>query len=100
MCTELIPYLNDASREGNIAFLPKDKLAVNRKIYEMAYLQQTFHMESEKQIRDKPTDVKNRKMNQCLIQTQSHEIPQKKWVGKEVGETIERNSKPNFRRLK
>jgi hypothetical protein len=71
MCTELIPHLKDARREGNIEFLHKDKQAVNRKIYETEYLKKNFHIETEKQIRDHPTHVEDKEMNQCLIQTQS-----------------------------
>jgi hypothetical protein len=56
---ELIPYLKDARRQGNIAFLRKDKLVVNRKIYELEYLK-NFRMASEVQIRDSRTRVEDK----------------------------------------
>jgi hypothetical protein len=57
---ELIPYLKDARRQGNIEFLRKDKLVVNTKIYELEYRKKNFRMESEVQIRDIPTRVEDK----------------------------------------
>jgi hypothetical protein len=57
---ELIPYQKDARRQGNIAFLQKDKLVVNRKIYELEYLKKNFHTGSEVQIRNSPTRMKDK----------------------------------------
>jgi hypothetical protein len=44
---ELIPYLKYTRRQGNTAFLRKDKLVVNRKLYELEYLKKNFRMETE-----------------------------------------------------
>jgi hypothetical protein len=37
---------------------------VNRKIYELECLKKNFHMESDVQIRDRPTRVKDKEMSQ------------------------------------
>jgi hypothetical protein len=68
---ELIPYLKDARRQGNIAFVRKDKLMVNRKIYELKYLKKNFCMASEAQMKDSPTRVEDNEMSQRSIQTQN-----------------------------
>jgi hypothetical protein len=60
---ELIPYLKDARRQSNIAFLRKDKLVANRKIYELQYLKKNFRIVSEVQIRKSPTRVEDMEMS-------------------------------------
>jgi hypothetical protein len=87
ICRELIPYLKDARRQGNIAFIRKDKLVVNRKIYELEYLKKNFHIESEVQIRDSSTCVEDKEMSQHPNQTQNREIPDQEGVEAEEGDT-------------
>jgi hypothetical protein len=84
---ELIPYLKDARRHGNTAFIRKDKLVVNRKIYDLEHLNKSFSMESEVQIRDSPTRVEDKEMSQRPSQTQNREIPEQEGVEAEDGET-------------
>jgi hypothetical protein len=84
---ELIPYLKDARRQGNIAFLRKDKLVVNRKIYELEYLKKNSCLESEVQIRDSRTCVEDKEMSQHPSQTQNREISEQEGVKGEERET-------------
>jgi hypothetical protein len=84
---ELIPYLKDARRQGNIAFLGKDKLMMNRKIYELEYLKKNLCMEWEAQIRDSPTREEDREMSQHSIKTQNREFPMHEGVEVEEGES-------------
>jgi hypothetical protein len=87
--TELIPYLKDARRQGNIAFLRKDKLVMNRKIYELEYLTKNFHMASEVRIRDSPTHVEDKEMSQRPSQIQNRETPEQEGAEAEEGETVQ-----------
>jgi hypothetical protein len=84
---ELIACQRDARRQGNIAFLRKDKPVVNRKVYELEYPKKNFRMESEVQIRDSPTRVEDKEMSQRPSQTQNREIPEQKGVEGEDEET-------------
>jgi hypothetical protein len=66
---ELIPYLKDARRQGNTAFLRMYKPVVNWKIYELEYLKKNFRMASEVQIRDSPVRGEDKEMSQRPSQT-------------------------------
>jgi hypothetical protein len=76
ICRELIAYLKDAGRQGNKAFLHKDKVVINRKIYKLEYLKKKFNMESETQTGDSHTCVENKEMSQHSIQTQNQGTPE------------------------
>jgi hypothetical protein len=67
----LIPFLKDARRQGNTAFLKKDKLVVNRKIYELEHLKKNFRMESEVQIRDLPMEGKEMSQRRSQIKSRN-----------------------------
>jgi hypothetical protein len=56
--------MKDVRRQGNVAFVRQNKPVVNRKIYELECLKKNFHMESDVQIRDRPTRVKDKEMSQ------------------------------------
>jgi hypothetical protein len=90
--TQRISCLQDARRHGSIAFLHKDKLFVNRKIYELEYLKLVLHTERQKQIRDSPTSVKVKEMSQSSIPTQNQEIPEQ-----ERPEKVRRQNKAGTR---
>jgi hypothetical protein len=61
--SELIPYLKDARRQGNTAFIQKDKLMANkRRHYKLQYLK-NFRMEYEAQIRESPISAEDKEMS-------------------------------------
>jgi hypothetical protein len=72
-------------RQDNTAFLRKDKLIVNRKIYELEYLKKSFRMGSEVQIRNSTTRVEDKEMSQRPSPTQNREIPEQEGEAAEEG---------------
>jgi hypothetical protein len=54
-CQQLIPYMIDAKSKGNIAFLRKDKLVVNRKIFNLDFVKENYMIRLNNRRLDTPT---------------------------------------------
>jgi hypothetical protein len=52
---QLIPYMIDAKSKGNIAYLRKDKLVVNRKIFDWAFVKENHTLQLNDRRLDTPT---------------------------------------------
>jgi hypothetical protein len=89
---QLIPYMTDAKNKGNAAFLRKDKLVVNRRIYDLDLLQENYmlhlinrrldnpaaneHISCQQELYKKNTDVSRQRDGLSSTHTEEGQTPQ------------------------